>query len=264
MNVQTTAWVPAPDPSAAPPPEAENPYQTVEDNPFLRYIPMMIMLIMYGVVVMASGLLLRSVSEEKKTRVMEILLLSLSPRQMLSGKIVALGIAGLIQAAAWGVIGYLLFSLGGWAPKLPPGIEMPPSLLGWGVLLFVLGYAVYASLFAGAGALVPNWKESPQVSLLLAVPAFVGFEISLFSFDNPHGALNTAASLFPLTAPFSMTMRLVIGGVPTWQLLLCVGLLLATIPLTVSAVSRMFHAGNLLSGQRFSVKRYFQVLLGRA
>jgi ABC-2 type transport system permease protein len=229
-----------------------------------RWLPSLIMLVLYGVIALGAGMLLTSVSDEKKNQVMEVLLVSLSPRQMLTGKIIALGIASLLQAVAWGGIGYLLLGVIGTGGSLPAGIELPPSLLVWGGILFVLGYALYGTLMAGAGALVPNIKEAPLVSLMFYVPAFIGFEISLFSLQNPHGVLATAASLFPLTAPFSMMHRLVGGGVPLWQLLLSTGLMLVTIPLIVRGVSRMFRAQVLLSGQPFTVKRYFRVLLRRA
>ncbi len=228
-----------------------------------RWLPSLIMLLLYGVIALAAGMLLASVSDEKKNRVMEILLVSVTTRQMLAGKIIALGIAGLLQAMVWGGLGYLLLGVVGTGARLPSGIELPPSLFVWGVVFLLLGYAVYASLMAGAGALIPNVKESPFVTLLFYVPAFIGFEISLFSLENAHGFLSTAASLFPLTAPFSMMHRLVVGGVPPWQLFLSVGLMLVTIPLIVHAVSRMFRGQVLLSGQPFTVQRYFRVLLGR-
>ena len=119
---------------------------------------------------MASGLLLSSVSNEKKDRVIETLLLSVHPRQLLIGKTVAQGIAGLLQAAVWGGMAIGLFALTGNALRLPPGIELSPSLLAWGILFFLLGYALYASLLAGAGALVPDIKASPMVSLMKMSP----------------------------------------------------------------------------------------------
>jgi ABC-2 type transport system permease protein len=102
-----------------------------------------------------------------------------------------------------------------------------------------------------------------MVSLIFFAPAFVGFEISLFSTGNPHGLLPTVASLFPLTAPFSMVNRLVVGGVPLWQVLLSVGLMLLTIPVIVRAVARMFRTQVLLASQPFTMKRYVRVFLGR-
>ena len=110
---------------------------------------------------------------------------------------------------------------------------------------------------------VPLWTLTALAALLIAAPAFIGFEIGLLTTDNPHGPLAVIASLFPLTAPFVMVKRLVVGGLPGWQPPLSAGLLALSIPLVVRAVARMFHAQNLLSGQPFSVKRYLSALLGR-
>jgi ABC-2 type transport system permease protein len=257
MALQTTAWVKGSDAGDA---------QTAlsEDEASLaRLISMLVMLLLYGMILMASGLMLRSVSEEKKNRVIEILLLSASTRQMLAGKTVALGIAGMIQALIWAAMGYLFFALGGRSFYVPGGISLSPSVLAWFLVFALLGYAVYASLYAGAGALLPDWKQSRQASLLIALPAFIGFEIGLLTTDNPHGALALVGSFFPLTAPFVMVKRLVVGGMPWWQPVVAAGLMVLSIPLIVRAVARMFRAQNLLSGQPFSVKRYFRALLGR-
>jgi ABC-2 type transport system permease protein len=182
---------------------------------------------------------------------------------LLTGKLVAMGVAGLFQAGVWVLLGGLLYRLLGAPTGLPPGLSLTPSVLAWSVAFSLLGYAVYAALFAGAGALVPDWRKSPQASLVLSLPAIIGFQIGIFTVDNPHGALAIAASLFPLTAPMIVVKRLVVGGVPPWQLWLSAGGMVLSIPLLVRAVARVFRAQHLLSGQPFSAKRYLRVLLGR-
>ena len=259
MQLEASTWTPAAEPASG-----REAAEAHDDGLLSMLVPSLVMLPIYGAVVMASGLVLRSVSEEKKNRVMEVLLLSASPRQMLSGKIVAMGVAGLVQALVWTVMGYIGFTWGGRRPQLPAGIVLGPSLLAWAIVFFLLGYAVYACLFAAAGALVPDYRQSPQASLLLLVPAFIGFEVSVITANSPHGPLATAVSLFPLTAPFSMMSRLVKGGVPPWQPPLAILLTAITVVLSVRTVARMFRAQNLLSGQPFSVKRYLVTLLGRA
>jgi ABC-2 type transport system permease protein len=259
-------WNPMDLQSAAPEPVQPAEAQSLADEEAedeARVTSMLILLLFYAVIAIAASFLLRSISEEKKNRTMEILLLSASPRQILTGKTVALGLAGLVQACGWGVIGYALFSLGGMSFRLPAGMVFTPALLAWSGVFLLLGYAVYASVFAGAGALVPNWRDASGVTLVLILPALIGFEIALFQADTPHSGLMTGASLFPLTAPFTMIKRLMSGGVPLWQLLLSGGLMAATAYLITQAVARMFHAQNLLSGQPFSTRRYFRALLRR-
>jgi ABC-type Na+ efflux pump permease subunit len=241
----------------------------VDEAALARLISMLVMLLLYGMILMSSGLMLRSVSEEKKNRVMEVLLLSVHPRQLLAGKTIALGLAGLIQAAIWVLVGGLLLALSGQRLTIPralgqvDGITLAPSTLAWFLVFALLGYALYAGLYAGAGALLPDWRKSRQATLLIALPALIGFQIGLMTTDNPHGPLALIASLFPLTAPFVMVKRLVIAGLPAWQPPLSAGLLALSLPLIARAVARMFHAQNLLSGQPFSVARYWRALLGR-
>jgi ABC-2 type transport system permease protein len=241
-----------------------SPGMACESNLLIRYLPM-IMLVLFAVfMATGSGLLLRSVSGEKQNRVMEILVLSVSPRQMLAGKIAGLGIAGLLQLLTWIGTGYVLLRLGGGMLNLPEGFALPPWLVLWALVFFLLGYGVYASLMAGAGSLVPNMKESGQVMWVVMMPILVSYMLGLLMIEDPHGLLATGLSLFPLTSPIVMMMRLTIGGVPLWQPPLAAGLLALTAILVVRAVAGMFHAQNLLSGQPFSVRRFYSALLGRA
>jgi len=225
----------------------------------------MIMLVLFYVfITTGSSLLLRNISGEKENRVIEILMLSVSPLQVLAGKIIGLGIATLLQMAAWVGTVYIVLSVGGGTFNLPAGFQIPPSLLAWGLVFFLLGYALYASLMAGAGALVPKLKEATQATWVVMMPIIVGYIAGLFAIDDPHGMLATGLSLFPLTSPVAMIMRLTVGGVPLWQPLLAAGFLVLTTILVVRAVAGMFHAQNLLSGQSFSAKRFGRALLGRA
>jgi ABC-2 type transport system permease protein len=209
-------------------------------------------------------LLLNSVSSEKKSRVMEVLLLSASPQQMLTGKIVGLGVLGLLQAAIWAGTGYALLRVGGRTFQLAPGLALPPSILAWGIVFFLLGFAVYASLMAALGALVPSMQEASQSFIVVIWPLLVPLFFFVALIEKPHGAIAVGFSLFPLTAPVAMMTRLAASEVPWWQPLLAVVLLLGTAAFIIRAVSGMFHAQNLLSGQPFSARRYLRALLGRA
>ena len=238
--------------------------QRNEDNPLTFAVPYATMMIFYIVILMSSSLLLNSVTVEKQNRVMEILMSSIKPSQLLSGKIIGLGITGLLQTVIWFGTGYILLRLSGRTFNLPSGFELPPSILVWGIVFFLLGYAVYASLMAALGALVPNLKEGSQSTIVVIWPTIVPMFLISILIEQPHGALATGLSLFPLTAPMTMMLRLSAGGVPWWQPLLAAGLLLITVYFILRAVARVFRAQYLLSGQPFSVKRYLGALLGRA
>jgi ABC-2 type transport system permease protein len=237
--------------------------QQTRDGPLAFFIPYIAMLSLYLVIMMSASLLLHSVGNEKKNRVMEVLLLSVSPRQMLAGKIVGLGILGLLQAAIWLGTGYGLLRVGGQTLNLPVEFALPPSILVWGIVFFLLGYAVYASLMASLGALAPNPKEASQGVFLVIWPLLIPMLFLVVLIENTHGLFATALSLFPLTAPVAMMTRLAAGGVPTWQPLLSAGLLLATAILIVRATAGIFHAQILLSGQPVTIRQFYSAFLHR-
>ncbi|MEJ2011486.1 MAG: ABC transporter permease [Anaerolineales bacterium] len=234
-----------------------------ESNPVLRMLPLFVTVIFFAILMNGAGILMRSVSKEKQNRVMEVLLLSASPHQLLLGKIIGLGLAALLAAASWIISGYLVLGVGGSTLNIPAGFAIPSSVIFWAIAFFVLGYAVYASLMAGAGALVPNLKEISAATWVVASPLFLGYFLAIIAIEAPHGPLATAISLFPLTAPVGMVMRLTIGGVPGWQLALSASLLGLTAVLAVWLSARLFRVQELLSGQPFTPKRYFAALLGR-
>jgi ABC-2 type transport system permease protein len=237
--------------------------QQTRDGPLTFFIPYVVMLSLYLVIMMSASLLLHSVGNEKKNRVMEVLLLSVSPRQMLTGKIVGLGILGLLQAAIWLGTGYALLRISGQTFDLPVEFALPPSILVWGIVFCLLGYAVYASLMASLGALAPNPKEASQGVILVIWPLLIPMLFLVVLIENTHGLLATALSLFPLTAPIAMMTRLAVGGVPSWQPLLSAVLLLATAILIVRATAGVFQAQILLSGQPVSIRQFYSAFLGR-
>ena len=237
-----------------------------ESNDVAQFIPALMVILLYMSFMINANLLAESVSSEKENRTMEILMVSISPRQMLIGKIVALGTAGLVQIIVWVGTALVLINLGGQTLALPEGFTVPASILVWGVVFYLLGYAVYGSLMAGVGALTSRMKDASSASFLILSPLMVGYMIGLLAplAEETQGLLPVVLSMFPLTAPVLMMMRLTDGSVPLWQLLLSAALMLATAYLIVRAVAAMFHAQNLLSGQPFSPKRFFRALLGRA
>jgi ABC-2 type transport system permease protein len=236
-----------------------------QSNLLIRYLPAIMAVLFYVFLLTASNMLLRNVGSEKENRTIEVLLLSVTPRQMLVGKIVGLGIASLLQTVLWVGTFFGLLTLGGSALSLPDAFTIPLSILAWSLVFFVLGFAIYASLMAGAGALVPRLKEANQASFIAMAPLMAGYLVGLLAplADLADGALPTALSLFPLTAPIVMMMRLTAGTVPLWQLLLSAGLMALSAYAIVQAVAAMFRAQNLLSGQSFSVRRFFSALFAQ-
>ena len=237
--------------------------QRDDNNMLTFFLPYAVTFMFYIIILSAASLLLSSVAKEKENRVMEILMVSITPRQLLSGKIIGLGLLGLLQVIAWVGTGRILLARSGTTFNLPIAFQLPASFLIWGVIFFVLGYAVYASLMAGLGALVPNLREASQATIVVIFPLIIPIFLISILINEPHSILSVILSLFPLTSPVAMITRLAAGGVPFWQTLLAAALLAVTAVIVVRAVARMFRAQTILSGQPFSRKVFFNTLLGR-
>jgi ABC-2 type transport system permease protein len=228
------------------------------------FLPYLVMLLFYMVILESSSLMLSSVTSEKTNRLLEILMTSISPVQLLTGKIIALGLVGLLQTVVWTAAGYSLLQYSGQTFSLPASFQLPPSILAWGVVFFVLGYAMYASLMAGVGALVPNLRESSQATTILMIPMMVPLMLISVIAAKPNGLLAVILSLFPLTGPVTMMARLAAGTVPAWQLILSVILFSASALVFIRITAGLFRTQNLLSGQKFKFRLLFKALAGRA
>jgi len=235
-----------------------------QENSLAYWLPYGVTLLFYILIMGSASLLLSNISKEKENRVVEILLNSATPLQLLTGKIIGLGLVGLLQTILWFGTGFVLMNLSGRVFSLPSDIHLPASLVAWGILFFVLGYAVYASLMAGLGALAPNLREASQVTIVIMFPLILPLFFSSTVFmSEPNGPLATGLSLFPLSTPVAMMARLVAGGVPWWQPPLAAVLLALTAALIVRAVAGMFKAQSLLSGQPIKVGNFLKALTGR-
>lgn len=241
-----------------------SPIQKTQKPGISRYgMPYTIALIFVVILMTSSSLLLHSITEEKKNMVMEVLLSSVTPRQILTGKILGLGILGLLQGAVWLCSGIAILFFRGGLQQIPSGFTNSILMMGWIILSFIFGYFIYASMMAGLGAVSPNIKEASQATILVIWPVILCLSLSGYLIPNAHGVVAVFLSLFPLTSPIVMLMRLVVGGVPWWQPVLALLLLAFSAFLIVRSVSKIFQASLLLSGQPMSARRYYRALLGR-
>lgn len=218
-----------------------------------------VLFIFFFVLSMSSSFMLRSVSREKENLTVEVLLVSLRPRDLMLGKVLGLGLVGLLQMGIW-LGGSLLTIQRGGSMLATLGImlsqvTLPPGFLVWGLLYFVLGYILYASALGAIGALAPNARETGQFTYIVMVPMMIPVLLSNAFVESPNGVLATIVSLFPLTAPTSMLPRLAAGGVPFWQPLVGLVGLAVTTYLFVLIAARFFRADTLLSSASMSWAR---------
>lgn len=228
------------------------------------FVPYGITLFFYVFILGSASLLLSNITTEKQNRVMEILLTSVTPSQMMTGKIIGLGLVGLLQMVVWLVSALILLQFSGRTFTVLQGVQIPPAIIGWGVLYFILGYTIFAGLMAGIGALVPNLREASQATFLVILPLIIPLMFISLLIHRPDSAISIGLSLFPLTSPVAMMTRLAATPVPFWQLGLAAVLQALAAVFIIRLVSGMFRAQNLLSGQPFSVRVFLQALAGRS
>lgn len=241
--------------------DCTRPNANCEANEVVGLMPTMLLIFLFVALTNGSSLLMRNVSLEKQNRMIEILTSSLSPLQIMAGKIAGLGVATLLAFGAWLLSAGLAIRMGDTADYFPAGFAIPSELVPWAVVFFLLGFTLYGSLSAGIGALVPNLKESTQATWLIMAPILLGYLIGIFGVETPHSPLMIALSLFPFSSPMVMVQRLSVGGVPGWQPFAAAAILAVSVLLAVGAASRLFRANHLLSGQHFTVRRTLQALV---
>lgn len=232
-----------------------DPQGTNFDTSFVIVYVFAIMLIFS--LLITNGYLLQSVIEEKETRLVEILLTSVRPLQLLGGKVLALGILGLLQVAVWVIAMYLAIRIAGGAQleqaagliATIANLRFPTEALPFLLIYFVLGYLVFAGLYAVVGAMSNSMKEGPQYAALLSIPASAPLYFLPVILEDPNSTVAVILSIFPLTSPVTMVQRLVISPVPAWQLALSIGLMVLATAGAMWLAGRVFRVQALLAGQ---------------
>ena len=222
-------------------------------------ILLLISIIIYGMWV-ATG-----VAAEKSSRVMELMISAASPRQLLAGKVIGIGGAGLTQYVAILVPALIVLSfqdriadavLGPSAAAGTPLVGLTPGLLlGYGVF-FMLGFTLFALIYASMGSFVSRPDDLQTLSLPLSFVAVAGYLSAIVALGGGGGTWTMVASFLPPFSPFVMLARLMVGAVPPWQVGLSIGILLATIVAVAIIATRMYAAGVLLYGQRPGVRAF--------
>jgi ABC-2 type transport system permease protein len=206
-------------------------------------------------VLFSTTFLVLAITEEKENRLMEMLVTSSRPRDLIGGKVLGLGALSLTQTGVW------LVSLAalGLVVAERSGLDVVGSLpwraAAYSVPFFVLGYLLYAAAMAGIGVAVGQSREAQQVAGFVSLALALPFMLASFLLFRPASPAAVALSLFPPTAPVAMPMRLALSVVPAREMALALVLLAASVWLAVHAVARIFRASMLLYGQRVSLRQ---------
>lgn len=242
--------------------------------------------LIYMFVMSYGGMVMQSVMEEKTNRIVELMVSSVKPFQLMMGKIIGVALVGFVQLAIWGVMLSIILMVCGsvfglsTAPAVPAvagadaqmaavaqqagggeAAEIMSALMGLPyaelgimfVLYFVGGYLLYASFFAAVGASINAQEDSSQFIMPVVLIMVFGLYAAMYSVENTNGPLAFWASIFPLTSPIVMMVRIPFG-VPWWEEVLSLGLLFATSMAFVWISARIYRVGILMYGKKPSLR----------
>ena len=211
------------------------------------FLPLALGMLLSVAIVVGGQYLLQGIAEEKESRILESMLCTVSPEELLVGKLVGLGGSGLTMVGAWVVMGSFVA-----APvAMMARIHVPPLMIATGVAYFLLGYLFYGSLMTGIGAVSNNAREAQQLAFVFTFMNFVPIYMISAIIGHPDGALAVGVSMFPPTAPISMLLRLAApsSAVPWWQIALSMTLLAGAGWLAILGAAKLFRIGLLMYGK---------------
>ncbi|MDW5597583.1 ABC transporter permease [Conexibacter stalactiti] len=188
--------------------------------------------------------------EEKSSRVIEVVLSAIRPRELLAGKIVGLGLLGLAQFV-------LVLIVGVAGAQLLDAVDLPHVTVGWVAIIalwFLLGYALYACLYAVAGALVSRQEDLQSSTGALNMVVIGAYILSFVALQSPDGGMLTVLSFLPPSAPMAMPARWLVTDVPTWQLLVSIALTLVAIVAMLKLATAVYSRAALRIGPKLSLR----------
>jgi len=202
--------------------------------------------LMVGTMSLISGL-----GEEKESRLIEVLFASVSVRQLLVSKVLALGTAGLLQVLVWLISAPLLLGLASSSfGGLMSQIQIPGNFLVLGTVYFILGYMLFAVLSIGIGAVSPTVQEGSQLSMFYVLLGFVPLWFSALLFNFPNSPIWVGLTIFPVTAPVQTMLRLGVSDIPLWQIITSIGVLGLSIIVGLFFSIKIFRLYMLMYGKR--------------
>ena len=258
--------------------------ETSSDSTIALAVGFLFTFMIYMFVMSYGGMVMQGVMEEKTNRIMEIIVSSVKPFQLMMGKIIGVALVGFVQIAIWGVMLTLILTAVSFFVGTPE-VATPPTMMGGDaamqtvmaeaqagnpvteilgalpivellimfVLYFIGGYLLYASFFAAVGASINAQEDSSQFMMPVVLIMVFGLYAAMYGAENPDGPLAFYASLFPLTSPIVMMVRIPFG-VPLWQEILSLALLFTTAIFIVWMSGRIYRVGILMYGKKPTVK----------
>ncbi|WP_338554754.1 ABC transporter permease [Paenibacillus sp. KS-LC4] len=224
-----------------------------------------IIVIMLFFVIMVTGQLIATeITSEKGSRVMEILITSVSPLTQMFGKVFGMFLVGLFQLVLYGAVMIINLSL----PQNKNAFmnwnidfnQINPSLIVYAIIYYLAGYFLYAMLYAAIGSIVSRTEDLAQAVMPITILSLAGFYISTFSISNPDTMLVKVASYVPFFSPFVMMLRIGLTNPPVWQVLLSLGILFVSIYIFGWLGAKIYRTGVLMYGKRPTFKELIKAM----
>ncbi len=215
----------------------------------LAYVMVMLIygtLLTYGITVMSS------VMEEKSSKVMEVLIASVKPFELMVGKVVGIGLVAFTQYLIWAVVAFAISAMSlQYNPKFQ--FDLSPMLLVYFVLYFVLGYLIYATLYAAVGSAFENPQDAQSLTTPITFLIIIPIIAMNYVISKPDSVASVVLSLVPFFSPILMMGRLTITDVPLWQALLSIGLMVGTFYAVMLFSAKIYRIGVLMYGKKPSL-----------
>ena len=232
--------------------------ETQTSGEFAMILGMVFTVLIYMFIFSYGGMVMQGVVEEKTNRIVEVMISSVKPFDLMMGKLIGIGLVGLTQFGIWLLIilsfslfGNLFLNDAGIMNEINQYIAVPDilKLCFYFVLFFIGGYLIYASLFAAIGAMVNSPEDTQQYMMPITILILFAFYAGFYSAQNPDGPLAFWTSIIPLTSPIVMMTRLPFD-VPLWELLLSIFLLVITVVLIILLAAKIYRVGILMYGKK--------------
>jgi ABC-2 type transport system permease protein len=207
---------------------------------------------MYGTFIAYGFQVLRGVLDEKNNRIVEVIVASVRPTELMIGKIVGIGMVGLTQYFVWALVAMNL-SLPGIASIIAGGESIPRIPIHWigaFILYFLLGYFLYASVYCTIAAPFNSDQEAQQLAMIPMFLIISGFMVYGAVMNNPAGGIAVFFSIFPFTASLVMFLRITVSEPPIWQILLSIFVMIATTFAIAWFAGRIYRVGILMYGKK--------------
>ncbi|OIB00640.1 ABC transporter permease [Paenibacillus sp. LC231] len=225
----------------------------------INYIVVYALIILFFFTLMGTGNMIASeVTTEKSSRIMEILITSVSPLSQMFGKVIGMFLLGLSQIAAFGVVAAVNL-------MLPHNMDtlkdmnldltaIDPMLLVFGLIFYILGYFLYAMLYAAIGSIVSRTEDLGQAVMPITMLSLVAFYIAIFSLSAPNSMLMKVSTYIPFISPTTILVRIGLGDIPVWEILLSLAILVVAILIFGWLAAKIYRTGVLMYGKRPTFK----------